>query len=106
MTVILWIVVAILSAFLLLIVGVYAGMHWHDNDEPKSDSEGIPGPRGFSGQDGKDGDPGRNGKDGDPGPPGPGIKDEKLENGMYLKEWIDNVNDRLNRVERRSGMSV
>jgi hypothetical protein len=106
MTTILWIVVAILSAFLVLIAGVYAGIHWHDNDKPESDPYGIPGPPGAVGAMGAPGMDGRDGKDGEPGPPGPGIKNEILENGMSVKEWIENTDSRLTRVERRSGMSV
>jgi hypothetical protein len=87
----------------VLVAGVYSGRHWNDNDEPKSDPYGIPGPPGAVGAMGA---PGMDGKDGEPGPPGPGIKDEILENGMSVLEWINNTDSRLTRVERRSGISV
>jgi hypothetical protein len=90
----------------VLVAGVYAGRHWHDNDEPESDPYGIPWPSGGSRCYGCSRYGRSNGKDGEPGPPGPGIKDEILENGMSVLEWIENTDSRLTRVERRSGMSV
>jgi hypothetical protein len=106
MTTILWIVALILWSCLLLIVGCYAG--WQAKAQAVAQEEpqlvnqynSIQGPPGPQGMDGRDGEPGP------PGPPGPGIEDEVLEDGMTVKEWIRHVNDRLTRVERKSGMSV
>lgn len=59
---------------------------------------GPPGPQGLMGLDGPLGPT---------GPPGPGIDDAILpHNEMTVREWAKAVDDRIRRVERRSGMSV
>lgn len=93
---------------LLVAICFYVGYHYgHDRVGKVLSGVGEPGPPGVDGKDGEQGERGLTGPPGPPGPPGD-LTNHILEGagGMTFEEWVSNVNSRIGRLERRSGMSV
>jgi len=114
-TIVLLIVIAVLLVIFALIIGLYCGYQYYKSEAQKGLPEGLQGV--IKGPVGATGPPG---PEGPPGPPGAGLNAETMkridilwtersahtneESGLTAR--MSAIEDRMKRVERKSGMSV